>query len=409
MIMFSLNFSAPNGTALLGGEPVILHCNHYNAFLQRTILDPDYVDCRPVLIDAATEVAHSQLTELFSSMDIKGTEKRLHVANELYRYLGFGVLDFSKVTETGGIVYEKSSHYSFACKNKFGPAKEPMAFFDTGFIAGALAAAIDAPPGHFQARQRSCIAQGAETNSFEVSLSAGRQIFPRHRWGSAPTSIPKRTLATPVDEDGIVSALAQMPIAGNEEGLIPAFGVVLTRMYADYYNRISFEFEHALEKATGETSLASLLLIEAGHTCAFNTFGGIMESDEWYGLIKPMCRSREDWVHGMVAVINALGWGIYRVHELVGDKRLVIRVYNGYEANGYLAMYGKAKTPQSFLATAATAGIMNLIYQVDISQKPKLDEAFYNKTFTEAGAFSGVQTKCRAMGDDFDEFVAERS
>jgi hypothetical protein len=283
-----------------------------------------------------------------------------------------------------------------------------MAFFDTGFIAGALAAAIDAPPGHFQARQLSCIAQGAEANSFEVFLSAGRTIFPRRHWGAAPASIPGRTLATPVDEDGIVSTLAQMPIVGNDEGLIPAFGVVLTRMYADYYNRVSFEFEHALEKATGEASLASLLLIEAGHTCAFNTFGGIMKSDEWYGLIKPMCQTREDWVHGMVAVINALGWGIYRVHELVGDKRLVIRVYNGYEANGYLAMYGKAETPQSFLATAATAGIMNLIYHVDISQKPTLDEAFYEKTFTGEGAFFGVQTKCRAMGDEFDEFVAER-
>ncbi|NQZ20173.1 MAG: hypothetical protein HRT44_13090, partial [Bdellovibrionales bacterium] len=88
-----------------------------------------------------------------------------------------------------------------------------------------------------------------------------------------------------VDYDGILNAVAGLPLMGNEEGLIPAFGVVLTR-HANYYNRISFEFIKAMEKQFGEQGrdAAEPLLIEAGHQCAFNTFGGIMTSAEWDGL-----------------------------------------------------------------------------------------------------------------------------
>jgi len=406
--MFNLDFNATTGTTRLGGESVILHCNHYNTFLQRTILDPDYVDCRPILIDAATEVAHAQLSVLYKEANASTLQEKLKVASDVFRFCGYGLLDFSNVTEQGGQVNESSSHYSIAWKNKFGTTKEPMAFFDSGFIAGALAAAIDAPPGYFQSKQISCMAMGDAANRFEVSLTKDREIYPHHKWAAPPSNIPGRMFATTVDEDAIVAALAQMPIAGNEEGLIPAFGVVLTRMMADYYNRISFEFEIAIGKATGEPTLGSLLLVEAGHNCAFNTYGGIMKSDEWYGLIKPMCQTREDWVHGIVAVVNALGWGIWRVQELVANERLVIRIHNGYEANGYLAMYGKAASPVSYLATGATAGIMNLLYHIDITEKPDLSNESYDKNFSAPGSFSAKQTRCRAMGDEFDEFVAER-
>ena len=63
-----------------------------------------------------------------------------------------------------------------------------------------------------------------------------------------------------------------------------------------------------------------MLLVEAGYRCAFHTFGGIMSSAEWDAVIKPQCEDWKDWVHGMVATINALGWGVYRVAELSEEK-----------------------------------------------------------------------------------------
>lgn len=150
--------------------------------------------------------------------------------------------------------------------------------------------------------------------------------------------------------------------------------------------------------------LADQLLTEAGHVCAFNTFGGIMESAEWNGLIKPMCQTREDWVHGIVAVVNAFGWGFWEILELEPAKKLVVRVTNGYEANSYLQTLGKSPIPISFLAKGGTKGIMNLIYNGDITTQPSLTDEYYAQICNAPQAFSVRQTKCRAMGDNEDIF-----
>ncbi|HBQ13866.1 MAG TPA: hypothetical protein DEF51_22930, partial [Myxococcales bacterium] len=77
-----------------------------------------------------------------------------------------------------------------------------------------------------------------------------------------------------VDERAIVSAVSGLPLVGNEEGLIPAFGLYLTRHYADYYNRVSYAYLHAAHEQGPEAEKkAREALIEAGHVCAFNTFG----------------------------------------------------------------------------------------------------------------------------------------
>jgi hypothetical protein len=217
-------------------------------------------------------------------------------------------------------------------------------------------------------------------------------------------------LQTNVNEAAIVSALSQMPIFGNEQGSIPAFGVYLTRMYADYYNKISYRFERALEASFGAEGrgIAAPLLIEAGNNCAFHTFGGIMESDEWYGLIEPMCSNREDWVHGMVAVVNALGWGKWQVQDLVPNERLVIRILNSYESEGHLKHFGTTDRACCYLATGGVSGIMNLLYQGDITTRPDLTPAYYAEVFGSQQSFGCIEHKCRSKGDAYCEFEATR-
>jgi hypothetical protein len=173
-----------------------------------------------------------------------------------------------------------------------------------------------------------------------------------------------------------------MPLLGNDDGLIPAFGVYLTRMYADYYNRISFAFEHEMVAAAGSESIAvsADLFIEAGHACAFNTMGGIMTSPEWDGMILPMLKTREDWLYGIVACTNALGWGVWKVLD-VTPRGATFRIYNDYESVGYRRMYGTADHGISYLATGGAAGLMNLIYLGDIHRKPDLTPEFYDRLF----------------------------
>lgn len=213
-----------------------------------------------------------------------------------------------------------------------------------------------------------------------------------------------------VDNDAIVRAVSGLPLVGNEEGLIPAFGLYLTRHYAPFYNRASFAFLHEAERRSYESAVkARAALVEAGHVCAFNTFGGIMLSQEWEAVVAPMIESKEDWVRGIVGVVNALGWGVWKIEQLEADQRLHISVANTYESEGYVSDYPRRTSGGvCFLASGGVAGIMNLIYHGDIASRPSLDSAYYKSLFQSPNGFRAVETACRATGADRCEFVATR-
>jgi hypothetical protein len=240
-----------------------------------------------------------------------------------------------------------------------------VSFFTLGYIIGATEAVYDLPLGTLTGEQTACIAKGDSQSTFELRKSEKKTLEESPKEGKFQTAnLPKPT-DTNVDYSGIREALINMPLQGSEkDGLIDAFGVLLTRMYSNYYCLISYKFFKLFEEKMGEDgiSMACELLTEAGHVCAFNTFGGIMQSAEWNGLIKPTLESKTDWVHGVVAVVNSFGWGFWEIEELIPDKKLVIKITSGYESNSYLNKYEESKFPISFLATGGTAGIMNLVY-----------------------------------------------
>lgn len=394
---------------LVDGEPMIFHCHHYNCFLQRTIQDAEYIDSAPLLVGAATEIVLAQLTRMLARTPDVAARKA--TVETLYRLCGFGLIDLGAVTEGGGEVRTRSSHYSTGWKEKFGRSKAPVAFFSTGFLAGAMAAIHGLDLATVQAQQTECRSTGAEHDVF--SLGRGPANFAIFEPRRDPVLVPvgqDAEPATAVDREGITRAVAGMPLVGNADGIIPAFGVYLARMYADYYNRISFAFERELVAAAGRDGIevASSLFIEAGHVCAFNTMGGIMTSPEWDALVLPTLQTREDWLFGIVACINALGWGTWKVLDVTPDAA-TFRIYNDYESVGYQRMYGTADHGISYLATGGAAGLMNLIYLGDIQSKPDLTPEFYERLFKGPGVFHAEMRTCQAMGDPYTEIRAVRT
>jgi hypothetical protein len=212
-----------------------------------------------------------------------------------------------------------------------------------------------------------------------------------------------------VDERIVTEAVAGLELNGNEEGLIPAFGLYLTKHFADYYNRISYGLLGAFIRELPELEEDAIaLLTEAGHVCSFHTFGGIMLSVEWDAVVKPMIETREDWVKGMIGVINALGWGRYRLRELVPGEHLVMQINDSYEAAGLLEGYGRAAHPRCYLASGGAAGLMNLLYQGDVTKRPVLNDDYYHEVFGHAQSFRARETRCLAMGDSHCEIIVER-
>jgi hypothetical protein len=440
---------AHTGVVLLEGEPMVFHCNHYNRFLQLVVEDCHYIAQEPILQDSAAEIAYRQLHAIFSQHLHWSTAERLETAEALYRYCGFGDLDLQPASaglgDTPASLTERHSHYGSALRLNYGKRRHPGEYFDLGYAIGAVAAATDAPVrGRVASREfDEAISMGGERTTLLLFRGEGDNRFPLDTPTLSPAAltaaaqqVPAREFAPYVDEEGIIEAVGSLPLMGNEDGLIPAFGVFLTRHYADYYNLVSFRFERALaaaletHKYLGEmlwyeypslffykdkfshlqgAELARTLLIEAGHICGFNTMGGIMRSDPWYQLILPQLRQREDWLAGIIACINALGWGIWRIAELVPNERLVLRAWYPYESLGHLRAFGTADHPIDFLMTGIAASLMNLLYTADITQKPDLTLEFYYQVNRSREGFWGHQTRCVAMGDNYSEVVVERN
>ena len=404
----------PNRNAYVAAhEPGIFHCHHYNTYLQAVILDAeDYTPgIRQLLSDMAQEISYTQMSNAFKNNQLGESEKK-RIAEDYYRFCGFGKIDLSAIDNHGGVVKAENDHYGIGWKVKFGNAKNPVSHFSAGYLAGVTEALYELKMGSLVSSQTKCIAMGDDYSEFTITESNnGRSLSSSQQEGKFQESSLVNPTETSVDYVAIRNALTSMPIEGHQDnGLIEAFDVILTRHYSNYYCNISYGFLELLTKHMGDDGrlTAVELLTEAGHVCAFNTFGGVMQSNEWNGLIKPMTSSKEDWVHGIVAVINAFGWGFWEIEELDPGKKLVLNVRSGYESNSYLDRYGKSEYPISFLATGGTAGIMNLIYTLNLPEKTPLtlDEQAYAEIHRSSQFFVARQTRCRAMGDGYDQFIA---
>ncbi len=398
---------------LVGNEPMVFHCHHYNTYLQRSISDASYLDSEPYLIGAAAEVAYSQFKTLFREEGLTTPEARQELAQTLYAWAGFGTFDLSSLSASGGTVSTANSHYAKAWRAKFGWNESEVCKFASGWLAGSMSAIFDQPLGAYNVQHNSCGATGGTDEcTWEIRRGvANYSIFESVcEGGHDGKEHPAPSSEGSVSYDAIYSALTSMEIVGGEDGSIPAFGVYLTRHYANYYNRISFETERLMKEQFGEAGIGACqpLFVEAGHVCAFNTFGGIMTSSEWDALILPNLKNEEDWVHGMVAAVNALGWGRWEVEDLSSDGA-TFRIYDDYESNGYLKMYGESDHPVSYLAEGAAAGIMNLVYRGNVSLKPEFTPEFYDHLFKGEGNFQAHAQKSKAMGDEYTSFRVTRN
>lgn len=177
------------------------------------------------------------------------------------------------------------------------------------------------------------------------------------------------------------------------KGIIPLFGVYLSIFSTQYYNWLSYDFKIKMEP--DRASEAESLLVEAAQECGYATFQGIRNSWEWEKIVQPMIEKKEDQIEGFTAVAVAFGWGDLEMAELLPGKRLVIRVKDSYEARGYLKGYGQAGCGQCFMLRGVTGAFMDLLYGDDYP-----DGCF---------AFSAQEPFCRAKGDAYCEFVAEKS
>lgn len=195
----------------------------------------------------------------------------------------------------------------------------------------------------------------------------------------------------PIDTDKIVHAVMHGSRIREKKGIIPLFGVYLSMIPVDYYNKISFTFERKME----HKEEAEKLLVNAAQECGYATFQGIRSSREWAEVVQPMITVTEDQIHSFVSLAVAFGWGNLAVQELIPKEKLVVRAKDSYEARGYMNAYGRADAGKCYMLRGVAAAYMDLVYGGEYP-----DGCFQ---------YRAVETLCQAKGDQYCEFVARKA
>lgn len=402
--MFNINdypFDEAHNYLEIGGEAMVFHCHHYILNLQRTILDADYIDSSRFLIGSAADALHYQLSNLCQGLDIEASKK---MAEDIYKTFGYGRIDLSCMDEHGCELKTKQSFFSKTWLLKFGQSKKPVDYYTSGFLAAAYAVIYNKELQDIKAYQSSCMACGDDVNTHIVKM--GERNFELYA-PKQPTrfkEVPKLAIDWP-HEAAVTNAFlgAHRQFVGNDEGLIYAFGVYIVRNQSDYVNRLQFEFVHKLIEVTGEYGItfAGELLMEAGHACGFFTYGGIMTSPEWESAVKPYLKTKEDWIKGLLSLINTMGWGYHTVVEL-SEQKAVFRNYNDFEDLSYMRMYGTSDYPVHWANSGGFTGLMQLVYNTDLIEEGKLEseEGFRQMRRSKVG-YKTKMTKSIACGDDY--------
>ena len=194
-----------------------------------------------------------------------------------------------------------------------------------------------------------------------------------------------------VNRAKVIEELSKLRLEGNEEGLIPALGVYVQQLPADFWNRFSLTM---VMSETGSVQREiEKMLVDAAQNCGYHTGYGIITSDDWNAVVGPMIdKVPEDILHGAYAVFAAWGWADAEIVELSPGERTVIRARSYYEADG--AIRAGFKQRSAYMIRGVSAAFMDLAYGEGY---PK-----------GRGTFTCSQTMGLEVGDPHGEFVVTR-
>jgi hypothetical protein len=198
-----------------------------------------------------------------------------------------------------------------------------------------------------------------------------------------------------IDRKKIISQMSQIEILPDENGIIEGFNVLVNQLPTTFWN----SFAERLTSKSSEEMLESkeYLLYNAAHECGYHTGYGIITSDEWNAVVKPMVENvPEDILHGAFAVFTAWGWADSEIVELIPGEKMVVRAYDYYETD--IVKIGASKKLSSYLIAGVCSAFMELAYAGEYDPKGKA-----------IGTFECKQVKGIECGDSYGEFIVTKA
>ncbi|MEQ8187854.1 MAG: hypothetical protein ABRQ39_07745 [Candidatus Eremiobacterota bacterium] len=199
-----------------------------------------------------------------------------------------------------------------------------------------------------------------------------------------------------IDRKKIIEDMSKIEVSANSMGVIDSFGVFVNQLPADFWNGFAEKLTSKVEPDLLEAT--EYLLYNAAHECGYHTGYGIITSEEWNSIVKPMIEHvPEDILYGAFAVFTAWGWAKAEITELIPCEKMIVRAYDYYEAD--VVKFGRSSKMSAYMIRGVSAAFMDLAYggPYDPSGKAGLN------------SFNCIQVKGIECGDDYGEFIVTKA
>ncbi len=135
-----------------------------------------------------------------------------------------------------------------------------------------------------------------------------------------------------VMRDQVVEQLIDIEVKANDDGLIPAFNVLVNQMPVTFWNTVAERMMAATPAERKEEMKAAL--VRSGYECGYHTGYGIITSPEFTSVVEPMVtEGAKDILRGAYAVFTAWGWAKSGVVQIKEGEKMVVRAVDYYEAD----------------------------------------------------------------------------
>jgi hypothetical protein len=166
-----LEFDSESNIIKLDGTGVSLHCHHYNCGLVKALEEMEGIDARSIIIQAAQEEFYDKFTRyVMNHLSDRTAEEKLKAAAELYLFMGFGRIDFSGLSKSGGKAYADSSYYVTGWLAKYERRTTPVCHLTCGFLGGILSAVYEKPLDAYRVEETMCMISGQERCEFLITV-----------------------------------------------------------------------------------------------------------------------------------------------------------------------------------------------------------------------------------------------
>ncbi|MFZ0612021.1 MAG: 4-vinyl reductase [Desulfobacterales bacterium] len=142
---------------VLSGQPIAIHCHHYNINLQKTLEDTLGQEGIRLIYESAEEAVYRSMNRLLAQYpEMKTVKSKLEMCAIMFQNCGLGIIHPQTIDDGGGFVISSSSHHVTGWLAKHGRRDTPGCHFTRGWLAGALAAICGKPLGAFAVKEIKC-------------------------------------------------------------------------------------------------------------------------------------------------------------------------------------------------------------------------------------------------------------